>query len=43
MNLFATYNPTDYSLTGFYINQPLNNFVVLTLTLALKEVNNAPN
>lgn len=31
MNLFATYNPTDYSLTGFYINQPLNNFVVLTV------------
>ena len=31
MNLFATYNPRDYSLTGFYINQPLNNFVVLTV------------
>lgn len=31
MDLFATYNPEDYSLTGFFINQPLNNFVVLSI------------
>lgn len=29
--MFATYNPSTYQLTGFFLNQPLNDFVVLDI------------